>query len=114
MKQVRVKADIMGWFEGGSLKLGFDLGDMDISLNVKKMEVEPVYYDKEEYETNPYYRRIRFIAEDGHVFEVSCSGEEEERLELQSVERLSDREPQVVTEEKEDSWLAPKPKKKKR
>jgi hypothetical protein len=111
MRKIKVKANISGWFEGGSLKLGYDLGDMDISLTVERIEVEPIHTNEEEYE---YYRSIRLLTTDGQVLELSCCAGEAESLEIRNVEEFSGREPQVVKEEPPDLWLAPKSKRNKR
>ncbi len=110
MQRIKATANLHARLSSGKLELGYDIGDVEISLDVERIEVGPIHTDEEEYESNPHYRAIRFITA-SEVVEVSCSSSERDSLELQEVEKFS--EPQVVKEASDDSWLAPKSKKKK-
>lgn len=108
MEKIQLKANVSGSLENGSLKLGFNLGDFDILLDVVKIEVTPNIHDAEsDDEFIIHNRTIRFTTTDGQVLDVTCRAEERKSLELQEVDELSEREPQVDEDESVD-WLRPK------
>ena len=104
MKQIT--NNVLVYVENGTLKLGFDLGHLDLNVDVDKIEVDPIRSD-EEAEEPQYFRTIRVTTTSGQAVELSCSATRPEALEIQTVKRLPQLKPWVRKPD-DSSWLAPK------